>query len=259
MLPEPPGVSIVMPAYNAQRFIGAAIESVLAQTHTHWQLIVVDDASDDGTAGLLRAFQQRDPRVHYERMSSNQGVVAARNRALELAQGRYVAFLDSDDLWEPTKLARQVAFMEQSGTLVSYADYLRVDEAGHILSRVRSPARVGYADMLKSNQIGNLTGIFLRSALADLRFESVRHEDYLFWLRALARVGQARATPSDEPLAHYRTSAGSLSANKLRAAGWQWRIYREALGLSYTRSAYLFTCYALAAVRKRRSLRGMFQ
>ncbi|WP_170947155.1 glycosyltransferase family 2 protein [Bordetella genomosp. 2] len=256
---HPPAVSIVMPAYNAGRFIGAAIDSVLAQTCQDWELIVVDDASTDGTAGLVRAYQQRDARIRHERQPRNQGVAAARNRALEMARGRYVAFLDSDDTWEPAKLARQLAFMEQSGAAISYAAYLRVDDDGRELSRVRVPAVVRYADMLTSNHIGNLTGIFRRAELADLRFEPVRHEDYLFWLHAIERVGEARATPSDEPLARYRASAGSLSGNKLRAAGWQWRIYRQTLGLSVARSAWLFACYAVNALRKRCAWCGMFQ
>ncbi|MCD0504148.1 glycosyltransferase family 2 protein [Bordetella petrii] len=259
MQPESPGVSIVMPAYNARRFIGAAIESVLAQTCPDWELIIVDDASTDDTAEVVRAYQRRDARIRYEKSVPNQGVAAARNRALDLARGRYVAFLDSDDLWEPAKLAQQMAFMDQTGTDISFASYLRIDEDGRERSRVQVPARVRYTDMLTSNHIGNLTGIFRRARLADLRFEPVRHEDYLFWLHAIERVGQARATPSDAPLARYRTSAGSLSGNKLRAAGWQWTIYRHVLGLSVPRSACLFVCYAVNALRKRFSWRGMFQ
>ena len=246
-----PIVSVVMPAYNARQFIGDAIRSVLSQTHLAWQLIVVDDASTDDTPEIVKGLQAGDERIHYERNRSNMGVVHSRNRALDLARGKYVAFLDADDMWAPEKLARQVSFMEQTGASISYGDYFRIDGDRRIVGKVQAPTSLRYEDMLKSNFIGNLTGIFRRSDLADLRFEDIKHEDYVFWLRALDRVGQARATPSSEPLASYRISADSLSANKFKAVRWQWTIYRSVLGLSVLRSVSCFCWYAWFAVMKR--------
>lgn len=253
-----PTVSVVMPAYNARRFIGEAIQSVLDQTYGAWQLIVVDDASTDDTAEIVASYRRNDERISYVRNPGNLGVVHSRNRALELAQGKYVAFLDADDVWKPAKLAAQVAFMEQTGTSVSYGSYLRIDGDGRPVGKVVAPDGLSYDDMLKSNFIGNLTGIFRRADLSDLRFEDIRHEDYVFWLRALDKVGWARATPSCEPLAGYRVSAGSLSANKLKAARWQWTIYRSVLGLSILRSTSCFIWYAWFAMMKRRVWRKSF-
>ncbi|WP_286937933.1 glycosyltransferase family 2 protein [Achromobacter sp. UBA4530] len=246
-----PLVSIVMPAFNARRYIAEAIGSVKNQTYGDWELLVVDDASTDETADIVRTFQREDPRILYSRNPDNQGVVRSRNNALDMARGRYVAFLDADDAWERCKLERQVSFMEETGVPISYGDYLRVDYDGHVVGKVVAPEILRYDDMLKSNFIGNLTGIFRRSELAGLRFEDIKHEDYLFWLRALARTGPARATPAGEPIARYRVSANSLSANKLKAARWQWRIYRSGLGLSVFRSMGFFLCYTWYAVAKR--------
>jgi len=246
-----PVVSVVMPAYNARRFIGDAIQSVLSQTHASWQLIVVDDASTDDTSEIVKALQAGDGRIRYERNQHNMGVAHTRNRALDLAQGKYVAFLDADDVWAPQKLARQVSFMEETGVSISYGDYFRIDGNRRTVGKVQAPASLRYEDMLKCNFIGNLTGIFRRGDLADLRFENIKHEDYVFWLRALGRVGQARATPSNEPLASYRVSADSLSANKFKAVRWQWTIYRSVLGLSVLRSISCFIWYAWFAVMKR--------
>ncbi|CAB3713647.1 glycosyltransferase family 2 protein [Achromobacter kerstersii] len=246
-----PVVSIVMPAYNAGQFIVDAITSVLSQTYEAWELLVVDDASVDNTAALVEAFQQDDPRIQYRRNSTNMGVVHSRNCALAMASGQYVAFLDADDVWAPFKLERQVSFMQETGVPISYGDYFRIDGDGRVVGKVLAPRVLRYEDMLRSNFIGNLTGIFRRADLVSLKFEDIKHEDYLFWLRALERSGVARATPSSEPLAKYRVSASSLSANKLKAARWQWGIYRSGLGLSVFRSAFFFLCYAWHAVMKR--------
>ncbi|MCS3507917.1 glycosyltransferase family 2 protein [Achromobacter sp. JUb104] len=246
-----PLVSIVMPAFNAQRFIAEAIRSVLAQTYSNWELLVVDDSSTDDTAQIVKAFQQGEDRIRYRRSASNMGVVNSRNLALDTARGEYVAFLDADDVWETFKLDRQVAFMEETGVAISYGDYVRMDGDGRELGKVLAPEVVRYERLLRSNFIGNLTGIFRRVDLAGLRFEDSKHEDYLFWLRALGQVEVARATPSSEPLARYRVSSSSMSANKFHAARWQWAIYRSRLGLSAFRSSFLFLCYMWHAILKR--------
>ncbi|SAI67109.1 glycosyl transferase family protein [Bordetella ansorpii] len=249
---ENPAVSVVMPAYNARLSIGKAIESVRAQTLTDWELIVVDDASTDGTAELVREFAAGDERICHVVNAKNEGVALARNRALELARGRYVAFLDSDDLWMPGKLQAQVAFLDSSGGWVSYGSYRRVDEQGREIGFVQARDHVDYPAMLQSNFIGNLTGIYRREALPSLRFKVLGHEDYVFWLEAVRQAGTAVATPFDGPLAVYRVAAGSVSANKLRAIKWQWSVYRRQLGLPWPRSVWLFVHYIFFALAKRR-------
>lgn len=243
-------VSVVMPAYNAAATIEASMRSVLAQTHADVELVVVDDGSRDDSWERVRGIADGDARVVALRQP-NGGVAAARNTGIEAASGEYIAFLDSDDRWAPAKLETQLAWMRQQDARVAYAAYERVDEEGRRLSLVQPPAAVDYRDMLKSNRIGNLTGIYHRS-LGDARFRRIGHEDYVFWLEMVRRAGRAVCAPSAEPLAHYLVRAGSLSADKRRAAGWQWRIYREVEGLGLLSSGWYFTHYTLNALRKRR-------
>ena len=244
-------VSVVMPAYNAAATLQASMDSVFAQSHADVELLVIDDRSKDATWELIQDAAAREPRLVPIRQPQNGGVAAARNAGLEAATGTHIAFLDSDDRWLPDKLALQLAHMRETRAAISYTSYRRFDEAGRELSIVRPPAEVDYADMLKSNRIGNLTGIYDRS-LGDARFDRIGHEDYVFWLKMVRRAGIARRVPTAEPLAEYLVRAGSLSADKHKAARWQWNIYRNVEGLGPLRAAWYFAHYAAIAVAKRR-------
>ncbi|TWT17252.1 glycosyltransferase family 2 protein [Luteimonas marina] len=247
-------VSVVMPLYNAERYLCRPIESVLAQSHGDLELVVVDDGSTDASADIVDGYARADTRVRLLRGGRNAGVAAARNRAIEAASGRYVAFLDSDDWWHPDKLARQLDALDAHDAAIAYASYQRVAEDGRQLGIVRPPARVDHRDMLCSNHIGNCTGIYDRSRLGgDGRFRRIGHEDYVFWLELVRRAGGAvRADGHDAtPLASYLVRKGSVSSNKLRAAGWQWRIYREVEGLNPAQSAFYMVHYVRHALGKR--------
>lgn len=245
-----PRVSVIMPAYNAAATLHASMASVFAQTHADIELLVIDDCSRDATWEMIREAAAREPCVVPIRMPSNGGVAAARNAGIDAATGTHIAFLDSDDRWMPRKIERQLAHMAATGTLVSYTGYRRFDESGKTLSTVRPPVEVRYADMLKSNRIGNLTGVYDR-ALGDGRFRKIGHEDYVFWLQMVRRAGIARRVPEDEPLAEYLVRTGSLSADKRKAARWQWDIYRKVEGLDPVRAGWYFVHYAANAVIKR--------
>lgn len=243
-------VSVVMPAYNAAATLRASMDSVLAQTHADVELLVIDDCSKDATWALIQDAAARETRVVPIKLPQNGGVAAARNAGIEAATGTHIAFLDSDDRWLPDKLALQLAHMRQTGAQISYTAYRRFDESGRALSIVRPPAQVGYADMLKSNRIGNLTGLY-DCAIGDARFERIGHEDYVFWLQLVRRAGIAHRVPTPEPLAEYLVRSGSLSADKRKAAQWQWNIYRNVEGLGPIRAAWYFVHYAAIAVSKR--------
>lgn len=240
-----------MPAYDAARTLPRAMASVLAQSHADLELLVIDDRSRDATWALIEEAAARDRRVVPIRQPANRGVAAARNAGIEAATGDYIAFLDSDDTWHPHKAARQLAHMRASGALVGYAAYRRVDAQGRVLSQVCPPARVGYADMLKSNRIGNLTGMYDRR-LGEARFRRVGHEDYAFWLELVRRAGRALRLPETDPVADYLVRSGSLSGDKLQAARWQWRIYRDIERLGRLHSGWYFAHYAGNALLKRR-------
>lgn len=244
-------VSIVMPVYNAVATVRRSIRSVVAQTYPRWELIAVDDCSRDGSWALLDEAAALDSRVRPVRLARNGGVAGARNAGLDAATGRYVAFLDSDDRWHPRKLELQLACMLDTDARVSYASFDRVAEDDRILSHVVPPASVTHKDMLKSNHIGNLTGMYLREAAPDVRFLAIGHEDYVFWLELVRRVGRAVRVPSEAPLASYLVRASSVSSNKLRAAGWQWRIYREVEKLGFASAVRYMGFYAWNALAKR--------
>ena len=240
-----------MPAYDAAATIGRSIGWVLAQSHHRLELVVVDDRSRDATWDVAQAAAGHDRRVRTLRLPANRGVAAARNAGIEAATGAYIAFLDSDDTWHPDKLRRQLAHMALSGATIGYAAYRRIDEHGRPLSLVCPPLRVDHADMLRSNRIGNLTGIYDR-CLGDGRFERIGHEDYAFWLGMVRRAGHALRLPDPAPVADYLVRRGSLSGDKLRAARWQWRIYRDHERLDPVRAGWYFAQYAGNAVLKRR-------
>jgi teichuronic acid biosynthesis glycosyltransferase TuaG len=248
---EHPLVSVVMPAHDAEKYIAKPMASVLAQTWRNVELIVVDDASRDGTLALVEDLARTDERIRIVRLSPNGGVAAARNAGVAVARGSCIAFLDSDDWWHPRKLELQLASMRDTGVRVSYAPYDRMGEDGTLLSKVRPPASVSYADMLKSNRIGNLTGMYERS-LGDVPFRKTGHEDYVFWLEMVRRAGRATCVPSAEPLAWYLVRKGSVSSDKLKAARWQWHIYRNIEKLGLFASVFYLLHYIRNAIGKRR-------
>lgn len=240
-----------MPAWNAAGTIARSIESVLGQRHAQFELLVVDDASTDATAQLVDGYAMADARVRLIRQPANGGVAAARNTGIAAARGEYVAFLDSDDWWHPAKLERQLAQMRRENAQVSYCSYQRVAEDGRVLSLVVPPREVTHAQMLRSNFIGNLTGMYARS-LGNGEFLRIGHEDYVFWLQMVRRAGRAIRIEHDGPLAFYLVREGSVSSNKWRAARWQWRIYREVEGLSRVRATVCMLYYFVYALSKRR-------
>lgn len=245
-----PLVSVVMPAFNAEATIAAAMRSVLGQSFGDLELLVVDDCSRDATLDVVGRIASTDGRVRILERSVNAGVAAARNAGMQAARGRYMAFLDSDDRWLPSKLQVQLDAMRSTGAGVCYAAYTRVDPDGRVLSRVRPPDSVDHADMLKSNWIGNLTGIYDRK-IGDATFRKLGHEDYVFWLEQVRRAGRAVRAGGSEPLACYQVRPGSLSSDKFRAARWQWDIYTRVERLGLPRSAWYFCHYAVNSLRKR--------
>ena len=244
-------VSVVMPAYDAAATLEASMRSVLEQSHADLELLVVDDCSSDDSPAIAQRIAAQDSRVRALRLPANAGVAAARNAGIQAASGDWIAFLDSDDRWHPEKLSAQLEHMQRTGTRVSYCAYQRVDPAGKVLSTVTPPPRVDHAAMLKSNRIGNLTGIYHRS-LGDARFQRVGHEDYVFWLQMVRRAGQAVRVEYPVPLAWYLVRPASLSADKGKAARWQWHIYRDIEKLGPARASWFFLHYVANALLKRR-------
>ncbi len=249
MRPEPL-VSIVTPAWRAARFLPATIASVEAQSCGDWELLIVDDASPDETAALAAAAGARDPRIRLLRQPENGGPAAARNRALAAARGRFVAFLDADDLWLPQKLERQLAFMRAQGAAVSFTAFRRIDESGQRVGRlIHVPARLGYRQLLKNTAIANLTAMVDRQATGPFAMTDKGYDDFILWLGLLRRGFDAYGL--DEDLARYRVVGGSVSSRPRRSAGWVWRAYREEAGLGPVAAAWCLAHYAARAAWKR--------
>jgi teichuronic acid biosynthesis glycosyltransferase TuaG len=247
-----PDVSVVTPAFNAQLTIERTVRSVAAQTYPVAEHIVVDDGSTDGTLTLLRrlAAEYRHLQVLEQK---NMGAGAARNRGIAAARGKYIAFLDSDDVWAEDKLELQLGFMEKDSVAFSYGDYLVMPEqVGQITGCFETPASLAYADLLRGCPIGCLTAAYNQQALGKVYMPNVRRgQDWGLWL-AITRGGVvARKYPG--VAAVYLQRSGSLSKNKLRKLGDMYRIYAGEERLSVVASIYYLIVHSLYVRRKRPS------
>ncbi|MGX9524766.1 glycosyltransferase family 2 protein [Alcaligenes sp. YSL9] len=238
-----------MPAFNAAGTLPESLTSVCTQDYPCWELLVIDDGSSDNTVELVTKFAQADSRIKLLRQPSNQGVAAARNAGIAAAQGQYIAFLDSDDLWLPQKLSQQLKAMQENQVLVSMTAYYRFQKSPKWQGITTPPHWVDYPELLKGNAIGNLTGMYDCRAIGKVYQKQVRHEDYLMWLEVVRKAG--RAYGLQEVLAAYRVSATSLSGNKIKSLQWTWQIYRHHLKLSVVQSSYLIFHYIVKAILKR--------
>jgi glycosyltransferase involved in cell wall biosynthesis len=236
-------VSVITPNYNCAAFLPAAIESVRSQTFPDWELIIADDGSTDDSRRIIEYYARSDTRIRLVTTAAPSGSpLAPRNLALRQARGRYLAFLDSDDLWLPGKLAQQLPLFADAQTAIVFSNYEKVDPEGTRSNRVvHAPKTVTYRDLLKGNCIGNLTAMYDSEKVGKRYFSHPGHEDYALWLDILAAGYIARNTGTVEAL--YRIRRGSVSARKGQAMQWQWDIYRNARRLSPLRSAYFFGCY----------------
>jgi glycosyltransferase involved in cell wall biosynthesis len=235
-------VSIIMPCYNAQAYIEDAILSVQAQRYSHWELLIVDDHSVDKSSQIIEKFMQEDSRIQSIKNNTNIGAARSRNLALDKANGAYIAFLDSDDLWLSSKLEKQIIYMQKNNIHLCYTDYDTIDAQGKPLATYNAPKQVNYYDMLKTSSIGTLTMIYNKNVLGKIYFKTVGHEDYILKLDILKKIPYAEGIL--EPLAKYRRHTQSLSNNKLQTIRWQWKIYRENEKLSLSKSIYYFIHYA---------------
>lgn len=242
-------VSIVTPAYNVERHLRETIESVLAQGYARWELIVADDCSKDGTPQIAREYEARDGRVRLLRLERNSGPAMARQAAIEAARGRYIAFLDSDDLWLPQKLERQLEFMRARTAGLGFTAFRRITLDGARVGRmIHVPARLGYRELLGNTAIATSTAIVDRALTGPIRMVKTYYDDFALWLEITRRGFAAHGL--DEDLMRYRVVGGSVSRNKGRSALMVWRIYRQVEHLHLPAASWAFARYAVNALRK---------
>ncbi|HEY4599679.1 MAG TPA: glycosyltransferase family 2 protein [Cerasibacillus sp.] len=242
-------ISVITPAYNAERFIGETIESVLNQTYPHWEMVIVDDCSTDKTVDMIKTYQQKDQRVKLIQLEENSGAAVARNTAMAHAKGRYIAFLDSDDLWTEDKLEKQLAFMQEKDIAFSFTRYTRMQEDGTMTNAVSdAPHHVDYDDLMKHCVIGCLTVMLDREKIGDLKMMNIRtRQDYVYWLTITKKGHLAYGMP--DTLAKYRLVEGSISSNKWKAAKRNWYVYRHIEKQSLLKSIWYFANYAFTSVK----------
>jgi len=238
-----PSVSIITPCYNAAHTLPGSVESILSQVYTDWELLLVDDCSTDGTADVIREFRARDPRIRCLNLPRNGGAAKARNLGIEHARGRYIAFLDADDLWRPEKLERQIGLMRTHQWPISFTAYQKVRADGSPLSIIGVPEKVDYRGLLKTNYIGCSTAVYDSRKLGKVLMPDIRkRQDFGLWLRLLKQTSHAYGI--NEPYTLYRVQGDSLSANKSRTVGYNWHLYRKVEQLPLLQSLYYFFQYA---------------
>jgi glycosyltransferase involved in cell wall biosynthesis len=244
-------VSVITPSYNSASFIEKTIQSVIAQTFTDWELIIVDDCSTDDSINIIHSYVEQDSRINLIQLSKNSGAAVARNTAIKAAQGRYIAFLDGDDLWMPEKLEKQVAFMKRTGYTLTYTYYEKITEDGMGTGHyVTPPYQLSYKEMLRSCPIGCLTVIYDAKQLGKVYMPLIRkRQDWGLWLKILRTTNHAYGLP--ESLALYRVRKGSISSGKIRVQKYTWQLFREIEGLSFLHSVYYLTYHVIRSVLSR--------
>ena len=231
-------VSVITPAYNAEKFIEQCILSVKQQTYSNWELVVVDDASTDNTAALIKQMAAADQRIQFIKHQYTQGAGSARSTALKQAKGQFIAFLDADDLWHPDKLKTQVAYMQKHKVNVCFSSYELIDEQGQSLhTLIEALPVLTYKKQLKCNYIGNLTGIYNAEVLGKIPISTIKkRQDWLMWLQALKISGKAFGI--SKALAYYRVRNNSVSSNKFKLVKFNFQIYRKELKFNLLKSLW---------------------
>lgn len=245
-------VSIIVPVYNAEKFINDTIKTVIDQTYENWELLLVNDCSTDKSVEIIKDYRQKDKRIKLFSNSDNSGAAISRNKGIEESGGRYIAFLDADDLWEPKKLEKQVAFMQEKDCAFSFTGYEFADEKGTPNGKkVYVPEGLTYRQALRNTIIWTTTVMFDMQKLSkkDVYMPNVKSEDTACWWKVLKKIDQAYGMT--EILSYYRRSAGSLSSNKLEAIRKVWSLYRNVEKLNFVQSAFCFSGYAYNTVKKR--------
>ena len=242
-------VSIIVPMYNAEKFIGKTIESVLSQTYENWEMLIMNDVSTDNSLAVVNEYVKKDDRIKVVNTEKNMGVVKGRNHLIDLANGKYIAFLDADDYWHSQKLEKQIQFMKEKNAGISCTEYTRVKENGEKVNKVVIKSEISYTDMLKNNYLGCLTVMYDVEKVGKRYFKELeKNEDYVLWLEIVKDVKTIFGLK--ENLAYYRVLDNSRSSNKAKTAKVRWEIYRKVEKLPFLNSVYYFLHYAVRAVLK---------
>lgn len=242
-------VSIITPAYNAEKYIRFTIESVLIQTYQDWEMLIVDDLSTDKTVAIISEYVTKDNRIKLIEPNKKLYTTGARNIAIELAKGKYIALLDADDIWHKEKLTQQINYMKNGNYYFSYTNYEKIDANGNLISKViKAPISVTYDKLLRGNPIGCLTVIYDAEKIGKRYAPQNYIDDYLMWLSVMREgtIGYGL----NESLAYYRVLKNSKSHRKTKQIVAVWYVYRKHLHFNVFKSAYYFLFYIIEGLRK---------
>ena len=243
-------VSIIVPVYNAEKFIKDTINTVLQQTHQNFELILVDDCSNDASIQLIQ--QEKDKRIQLIKNKKNSGAAISRNNGIKIAKGKYLCFLDADDLWDKQKIEKQVSYMKKNNCAFSYTAYEFANEKGLPTGKkVFIPSKITYNEALKNTTIWTSTVMFNMEKLSkeDIYMPNVKSEDTATWWKILKKIDKAYGL--NEILSYYRRSEGTLSSNKIEAIKRIWNLYRNVEKLPIIKSVYCFMFYLFRAIKRR--------
>ena len=226
-------VSIITPTYNSEKFISATIQSVQNQTYSNWELIIIDDCSIDKTVEIINKAIKSDARIKLHTLTKNSGTGVARNTGVEASKGRYISFLDSDDLWLPNKLERQLDFMKENNLAFTFSFYECIDENGVNLNlRKEAPNLTTYKKLFFCNYIGNSTAIYNAEILGKIPINKIRkRQDWMLWLTIVKKIKTAQPVP--EVLAYYRIRKNSISSSKIELLKFNFNVYHEFHKMNY--------------------------
>lgn len=243
-------VSIITPTYNSKKYIDKTLNSILDQEYHNWELIIVDDNSSDGTIEYINE-KYKDDRIITIALSVNSGAAVTRNTGINIAKGRFIAFIDSDDMWQKNKLSNQINFMIKNDYAFTYTFFDRVNENVDYVSTSKAPAKIVYKDLLKNTAIGCSTVILDKSKIKDVSMPLIRKgQDTATWLKILKSGLVAHCL--EESLTLYTIRRNSISSNKFLALKRTWNIYRNVENLSLVYSAYYFSFYFVNALKRRK-------
>ncbi len=243
-------ISVIIPVYNCEKFIGRTLDSVFAQTYGNFEIVLVDDRSTDESAKIISSYCAQHDNVVYHLQEKNGGAAAARNTALELAQGRYVAFLDSDDVWKPEKTEKQMALMKEKNAFLSYTAIETMDENDKPIKKKRKVKEsISYKGLLKNTMIATSSVIVDRNVTKDFRMPECDGEDYATWLSLLR--GNKTAHGINEALVSYRVRKGSLSGNKMGSIREVWNIQTKLEHVNKFKAFFNVIAFCFNALKKR--------
>lgn len=237
-------VSVIMPTYNCAKFIGETIKSIQAQTYSNWELIIVDDCSTDNTKEVVENYVKLDKRIKYNSLEKNSGAAVARTSAMKIADGEYMAFCDSDDIWIDVKIEKQLKFMKKNNYAFTCTAYEQIDENSNSLGKVIKPKeKCNYNRLLLDCPVGNSTVMYNVKKMGKFEVPNIRkRNDDALWLQMLKK--EQYIYGMNEILMKYRIRSNSISSNKFKVIKYHWILYRDIEHLSIIRSVFhiLYWC-----------------